>query len=116
MARGFRIPSNVSKLLVPVVVVGAIGLVTWYFGINPSTRIFNLSNVFGFLAPPPTPNGMPGMGPSGPPMAPIPVNQQSPAYKSTGEFGTGFNRFSGAAQEDYGSDLEEDYDKINVSS
>jgi hypothetical protein len=118
MARGFRLPSGVSKLLVPVVVVGAIGAAIWYLGINPSTKIVNLSNLFGFLTPPPGANGTPPMGPVGPNMnmAPIPVDQQSPAYKGTGEFGTGYSTFSGAAQEDYGSDLEEDYDKINVSS
>lgn len=108
MARGFRLGSGVTKLLVPVAVVGAVGFAIWYLMINPSTRILNLG---GFLAPPPAAAGPPPME------APIPVTKEQP-YRDTGTFGTGFTPFAGATKEDmdYGSDLEEDYDKINVSS
>jgi hypothetical protein len=111
LARGFRIGSGIGKLLLPVVVVGAVGFAIWYLAINPSSRVFNL---FGFLAPPipppPPPEPLTTAGGT------IPV--RSPAYKGTGEFGTGFTPFAGATREDYdyGSDIEEDYDKINVSS
>ena len=106
MARGFRLNSGITKMLVPVAVVGAIGFLAWYLGINPSTRVFNL---FGFLAPPPAAMPMPADNPAL--QQGIPVTNRAP----TGESGEGFQTFAGATEGDIALG-EDDYDKINVSS
>ena len=109
MARGFRLSSGITKMLVPVAVVGAVGFLAWYLGINPSTRVFNL---FGFLAPPPAAMPMPADNPAL--QQGIPVTNRS-SGAPTGEFGGGFQTFAGATEGDVALG-EEDYDKINVSS
>ena len=106
MARGFRLNSGITKMLVPVAVVGAVGFLAWYLGINPSTRVFNL---FGFLAPPAVPMPMPAENPAL--QQGIPVTNRAP----TGESGEGFQTFAGATEGDVALG-EDDYDKINVSS
>lgn len=112
MARGFRLGSGVAKLLVPVAVVGAIGFLTWYLAINPSTRIVNL---FGFLAPPPAATQEQSMDQG------IPVNNQSPeSVRSTGDFGGGFQSFAGATDTGEGDDIgsydDDGYEKVSLSS
>lgn len=106
MARGFRLSSGITKMLVPVAVVGAVGFLAWYLGINPSTRVFNL---FGFLAPPPAAMPMPAENPAL--QQGIPVTNRAP----TGEFGSGFQTFAGATEGEVAIG-DDDYDKINVSS
>ena len=115
MARGFTLSSGISKMLIPVAVVGAVGFLAWYLGINPSTRVFNL---FGFLAPPvsagPIPEGVNPMAEG----IPVTNTGHGGGRAPTGESGQGFQTFAGSTESSGDlSDLsDEDYDKINVSS
>jgi hypothetical protein len=121
LARGFRLGSGVTRLLVPIAVVGAVGFLTWYLTINPSTRVIDL---FGFLAPPPL--APPGPGRSRMEQG-IPVDNTGTGagvgpnantdinIRATGEFGSGYQPFAGAVEEDVGP-YEEDYEKVSLSS